>query len=89
MIFDYSLEKNAWLTETRHISFEAIISAIESGGLLDEWPHPNREAYPHQRMFYVRVQEYIYRVPYVTTGDIIFLKTIYPSRVATKKYLSH
>ena len=35
----------------------------------------------------VNISEYIYLVPYVESEDEIFLKTIIPSRKATKKYL--
>jgi len=32
------------------------------------------------------MNEYVYPVPFVKDGDIIFLKTIIPSRKATSKY---
>lgn len=38
-------------------------------------------------MFVVEIENYIYLVPFIEKEDEIFLKTIYPSRKATKKYL--
>ncbi len=89
MYFDFSPEKDDYLQETRNITFSEIISAMTHGGLLDEGLHPDQEKYPWQRMFYVQVQEYVYKVPYVQDAGKIFLKTIYPSRVETKRLLSH
>lgn len=48
--------------------------------------HPNDEKYAHQRVFVVAIDEYVYLVPYVETEDEIFLKTVIPSRKATKQY---
>jgi len=41
----YSLEKNELLKEQRDISFEDVILALESGKLLDDIEHPNKEKY--------------------------------------------
>ena len=57
------------------------------GGLLDVVPHPSPKKYPNQRMFVVKVENYVYLVPFVETDSGVFLKTIIPSRKATKKYL--
>lgn len=80
-------EKNKQLIEERDISFEAVIFSLQSGGLLDDVTHPNKEKYPHQRLFIVAIDEYAYLVPYVESEDEIFLKTIIPSRKATRQYL--
>ena len=61
--------------------------AIESGGLLDDIEHPNRERYPGQRMLVVLVNDYVYAVPYVETPEGIFLKTAFPSRRLKAYYL--
>jgi hypothetical protein len=61
---------------------------IESGGLLDDIEHLNDGRYAHQRQYVVLFNKYVYCVPYVVDGDVIFLKTIYPSRKLTRKYLS-
>ena len=41
--FRWSHEKNETLKQERSISFEEIVLAIESGGLLDELKHPNKD----------------------------------------------
>lgn len=84
----YSLEKNELLKKQRDISFEDVILAIESGGLLDDIEHPNSQKYGHQNIFIilVTIKNYVYLVPYVEDENSIFLKTIIPSRVMNKKY---
>ena len=80
-------EKNDWLINERGISFERIINIIENDGLLDIIKHPNTERYPNQRMLIVNINEYAYLVPFVESHEEIFLKTVIPSRKATKKYI--
>ena len=85
--FDWSFEKNLQLVEQRGISFEGIVSAIEQGGLMDVLEHPNQGRYPGQQIYVVAVQEYIHLVPFVIQADgVRFLKTIIPSRKATRDY---
>lgn len=43
--------------------------------------------YPGQKMMVVELGQYAYLIPYVETEEHLFLKTIIPSRKATKKYL--
>lgn len=57
------------------------------GDLLDILEHPNQERYGGQRIFVVKVEGYVYLVPFVETEGEIILKTIIPSRKATKQYL--
>ncbi len=83
----WNAEKNAHLIQERGISFEDILFSLQGGGLLDDLVHPNRETYPHQRIFVVLLDDYVYLVPYVENEAEIFLKTIIPSRKATKQYL--
>ena len=71
----------------RGISFEDVLFALQSGRLLDDLLHPNNFKYPNQRMFVVEVDDYAWLVPYVENDDEIFLKSIIPSRKATKHYL--
>ena len=71
----------------RGISFEDVVFALQSGGLLDDLIHPNKEKYPSQRMFVVDIDDYAWLVPYVENAQELFLKTIIPSRKATKQYL--
>ncbi len=49
--------------------------------------HPNKKEYSGQKIFVVNVEAYVYLVPYVENEEIVFLKTIIPSRKMTKKYL--
>lgn len=71
----------------RGVSFEDVLFALQSGGLLDDGPHSNSEKYPNQRIFVVRIGDYAWLVPYVENDREFFLKTIIPSRKATKKFL--
>ena len=85
--FDWSEEKNLQLIEMRGISFEGIVSAIEQGGLVDVLKHPNQERYPGQLIYVVEIDEYLHLVPFVLQTDgARFLKTIIPSRKATRDY---
>ena len=84
---NWNPEKNRKLIEERGISFEEVVFCLQSGGLLDDISHPNTEKYAHQRMFVVAINEYAYLIPYVESDVEIFLKTIVPSRKATKHYL--
>ncbi|MEE9352056.1 MAG: BrnT family toxin [Thiotrichaceae bacterium] len=84
---NWNSEKNQMLIEERGISFEDVVFSLQSGGLLDDGAHPNKMKYPHQRMFIIHIDEYAYLVPYVENDEEIFLKTIIPSRKATKQYL--
>lgn len=85
----YSEEKNLLLKETRGICFQDAIEAIKKGKILDDLKHREKEKYPKQRILVIKIEEYVYAVPYVCDEkkEVIFLKTIYPSRVLTKRYL--
>ena len=85
--FSWDDEKNSFLRETRGVSFEDILFHIGKGDLLDVIRHPNMERYPNQLVMVVNVDGYAYLVPYVKEGGGRFLKTIIPSRRATKEYL--
>lgn len=85
--FRWNHEKNEALKTERGISFEEIVLAIEADGLLDELRHPNPGKYPNQLVFVVALDDYVYLVPYVEEPDYYFLKTIIPSRKATRDYL--
>ncbi|MDQ1340323.1 MAG: hypothetical protein QG567_1480 [Campylobacterota bacterium] len=84
----YSVEKNEQLKAERDVSFEDVILAIESGNLLDDIEHPNKEKYPNQSIFIIliEIKNYVYLVPYIEDDALIFLKTIIPSRQMNKKY---
>lgn len=85
--YSWNEEKNELLKSERQVSFEDIVFYIEKGFLLDVLEHPNQEKYKGQKIFAVQIDEYVYLVPFVETDHEIFLKTIIPSRKATKKYL--
>jgi putative transposon-encoded protein len=85
--FRWSSEKNEVLAAERGVSFERIVVAIGSGGLLDVLAHPNQERYPRQRVLVIAADGYVYLVPSVEESDHFFLKTIIPSRKATRDYL--
>jgi len=85
--FDWSEEKNEELIKERGISFEEVVFWIMQEGLLDIIEHPNKNQYPNQRIFIVDIEGYVCLVPFVEDDEIIFLKTIIPSRKMTKKYL--
>jgi uncharacterized DUF497 family protein len=87
-IFRWNHEKNEQLKIEQEISFEEIVLAIEGDGLLDVLQHPNETKYPTQRILVVALAEYIYLVPFVEDADYYFLKTIIPSRKATRDYLA-
>jgi len=86
--FRWGTEKNEALKVDRGISFESVVVAIESGGLLDILAHPNQAKYPRQRILVVAADNYASLVPFVEEEDYFFLKTIIPSRKATRDYLN-
>jgi len=85
--FRWNHEKNEALKIERDISFEIIVLAIEADGLLDVLEHPNMDKYPNQSVIVVAFNGYVYLVPYVEEPDYYFLKTVIPSRKATRNYL--
>lgn len=86
--FAWDEDKNNLLKETRNISFEEIVLSLSNNKLLEVVEHPNKQKYPSQRIFIVEVRDYAYIVPFVEDEEKYFLKTIYPSKEATKKYLN-
>ena len=83
----WNSEKNLSLKAERGVSFEEILSAISQGGLLAVLDHPNRMKYERQKMLVVRIRDYAYLVPCVESESEIFLKSIIPSRKATREFL--
>lgn len=80
-------EKNIWLKKERGVGFEEIVAAIDSGNLLADLRHHKEDRYPDQRIFIVSLNHYVYVVPYVEENNVCFLKTLYPDRNMTRKYL--
>ncbi len=86
--FRWSPEKNEAVKAERGIPFESIVVSIEAAGLLDILAHPNQAKYPRQRVLVVACDNYVYLVPFVEEEDYFFLKTVIPSRKATRDYLN-
>jgi uncharacterized DUF497 family protein len=78
--------KNSLLKRLRGISFESIVEALAEEGPLWIKEHPRPERYPGQKLFAVSVTGYIFIVPFEETDERIILKTIYPSRKATRAH---
>ncbi len=85
--FTWNQEKNKWLVRERGISFERALQHIENNEILDIVKHPNATKYPNQKIFIIDIENYAYLVPFVENESEVFLKTIIPSRKATKQYL--
>lgn len=86
-IFRWDNEKNEWLKKNRGVSFEQVVILMEREDVLETIEHPNQDKYPGQKIAIVRLDDYVYLVPYVQESEDIFLKTIIPSRKATNKYV--
>ena len=84
----WSAWKSLSLKAERRVSFEEVLSATYQGGLLSVMDHPSRAKYGHQKMLVVRIRDYAYLVPHVESANEIFLKSIMPSRKATRAFLS-
>lgn len=85
--FAWNPEKNDLLKKERNISFEDVVLHIQLGNEVDIFGHPNQDGYPGQKISVVLIEGYAYLVPFVENENEIFLKTIIPSRKATKQYL--
>lgn len=85
--FDWNNDKNEELLKDRGISFEEVVFCIMNDGLLDVIEHPKKSKYSNQNIFIVDIDNYVYLVPFVEDDEVVFLKTIIPSRKMTKKYL--
>lgn len=86
MVFNWDNKKNDWLKKNRNIGFEQIVISIENGDILDVLENPSK-LYKGQILIIVNYNNYAYVVPAVKTDKEYFLKTIFPSRKFTIKYL--
>ena len=86
--YNWNAEKNQMLIQERGISFERVLFEISMGNEVAVVMHPNQERYPGQMISVVAVDDCIYLVPFVETESEIFLKTIIPSRKATRQFRS-
>jgi uncharacterized DUF497 family protein len=83
--FVWNEEKNTYLKNNRSVSFEDVINAINDGRLL-EICYNQKKNYKNQQLIIVWINNYTYVIPCIISGNEIFLKTIYPSRVFMNKY---
>ncbi len=86
MKYHWNPEKNEWLKKNRKISFEKVIFHLLKGDVWKIADHPDQNKYPGQKIYFVLIDDYIFMVPHVIQKDYIFLKTIIPSRKATKTF---
>ncbi len=85
--FRWDDEKNERLKSERGISFEQALFHILNGDVLDILEHPNPAKYANQRIYVIKMKDYVWLVPFVESAEEIFLKTIIPSRKATRRYI--
>jgi hypothetical protein len=85
--YHWNDEKNEQLKKDRGICFEDVVYFLEQDLLLDSFDNPNQKKYHGQKLYVIDIDGYAYIVPFVESEDSVFLKTIIPSRKATKKYL--
>ena len=81
---NWDSEKNEILKHRRGISFEEIAYLIESGQILGIEENPGRS---NQKMYILEIENYAVIVPFVEKDNEIFLKTAFPSRKYTKRYI--
>ena len=86
MRYEWNPVKNQLLKKERDISFEKVVFHLSQGDLWKVAEHPDQVKYPGQKLYFVIVEHYIYVVPHIIEKEYIFLKTIIPSRKATKQY---
>ena len=84
--FEWDDEKNSLLKRERYICFEDVITSLDNGKLLDIVKNPSAKR-EGQYCLIIEIGNYAYVVPFVKNENSFFLKTIYPSRKQTKKYL--
>ena len=82
--YKWNHEKNESLKAERGIGFEQVILHIERGDVIDVIGRPNQLKHPNQQMLVVKIKDYAYLVPFVEDEETTFLKTIIPSRKATR-----
>lgn len=83
--FNWDAGKSQLLLQERGISFERVVFEISCGNELAVLEHPNQEKYPGQKISMVQVDDYVYAMPFMESEAEIFLKTIIPSRKATRQ----
>ena len=87
VVYAYSREKEELVKRKHGVSFEEVIRALDKKKVLTKFAHPNRKKYPNQHVFVVEIRGYAIVVPFVEQDQEIFLKTAFPSRKYTKKFI--
>ena len=72
---EWNDEKNLSLQRERGVCFEGVVVCLTNNKVLDTIKHPNKEKYPHQRIFIINIEDYVYLVPFVEDEKSMFLKT--------------
>ena len=54
-VINWNEEKNQLLQIQRGISFEMVLEKLLSGDIMGRKSHPNKEKYPHQKIFIVEL----------------------------------
>jgi len=85
--YQWDPQKNERLKAERGVSFDQVVMHIEREDILDIYEHPNQKKHPNQQILVVEIEGYAYLVPFVESKEGRFLKTIMPSRKATRQYL--
>jgi uncharacterized DUF497 family protein len=85
--YKWDPEKNERIKTERGVSFEQVVLHIERGDLLGVYEHPRKDRHPNQQVLVVKIDNYACLVPFVESEEGIFLKTIIPSRKATRDFL--
>ena len=86
MKYEWNPDKNAELKKERKISFEEIVFHLSRGDLWKTADHPDQEKYPEQKLYFVLVDDSSISFRMWSARNIFSLKTIIPSRKATKLY---
>ena len=68
------------------VSFDDIVVHLGRGDVWKMSLHPNRRKYPGQRIAFVVIDECVYLVPFDESEGVMRLRTIIPSRKATRMY---
>jgi hypothetical protein len=87
MHLSWNAEKNIEIEARYGFGFERAIEAINDGRLLAIRDHPNKVRYGHQKQLVVNIDGYVWVVPCIVQGDAGFLKTMFPSRRATRDHI--
>ena len=86
MGYRFDLGKDARLRARRGLGFAAVIEVLKTRRPLWVRRHRNQARYPGQWLAAVEVAGYVYLVPFDQEAGSWRLRTIYPSRQATRAH---